>query len=183
MTDTIEPISFVSGETVAWTKSLDDYLPADSWVLTYVFVKDGEQQTVVAADNGDGDHLATISAADSGNFVAGIYQWQAHVDDGTDHHMVDSGRVEVKANFLDKESGFDARSHAEKTLDAIEAVIENRATQDQQSYTIQGTTLTRMPIVDLIKFRGIYRNELKQQKIAENLNNGLGSSRTIKVRL
>ena len=166
MTDTIEPISFVSGETVAWTKSLDDYLPSASWVLTYVFVKDGEQQKITATDNGDGDHLATITKVISDAFVPGIYQWQAHVDNTTDHHMVDSGRVEIKPNFLDKESGF-----------------ENRATQDQQSYTLQGTTLTRMPVVDLIKFRGIYRNELKAEKTAENIKNGLGSSRTIKVRL
>jgi hypothetical protein len=57
-------------------------------------------------------------------------------------------------------AGQDPRSHARKTLDAIEAVVEGRATKDQQAYTIGGRSLQRMPIKDLMYFRGVYRAEV-----------------------
>ena len=178
-----EPESFVTGDTSTWTKELPEYLPSDGWVLSYAFVLNGVQVVITTTDNGDGSHLANINKVDSAKFVAGQWNWQAHVDNGTDHQMVDSGRVDVLPSFIDATTGYDGRSHAQKTLDAIEAVIEERATKDQQSYTIQGTSIARMPITDLIRFRAIYRNKVKEEKIAENLANGLGSSRTIKVRL
>jgi hypothetical protein len=42
-------------------------------------------------------------------------------------------------------------------LDAIEAVIENRATLDQQEYTIGSRHLKRMTAAELIEFRDKYR--------------------------
>jgi len=158
-------------------------LPMYSWVLTYAFVQDGKQIVVVATDNGDGSHLAKITPVQSATFLEGICHWQAHVDNGTDHHMVDSGRVDIEISFINQTTGFDARSHAEKTLEAIEAQLAGRATKDQLKYTVQGTSIERMPINDLLKFRNVYRNEVKSEKIAEDIANGLGSSRTIKVRI
>ena len=49
----IEPVSFIAGDTVKWTKSLEDYLASDSWVLVYYLVKDGDQKTITASASGD----------------------------------------------------------------------------------------------------------------------------------
>jgi hypothetical protein len=40
--------------------------------------------------------------------------------------------------------GYDGRDHVRRVLDAIEAVIENRATIDQQHYQINNRSLTRI---------------------------------------
>ena len=48
------------------------------------------------------------------------------------------------------------KTHAEKVLDAIDAVIEKRATSDHQSYVVNGVAVTKMKIEELLKFREIY---------------------------
>ena len=66
-------------------------------------------------------------------------------------------------------------------VDAVEAVLENRASMDQQSMSIAGRSLSRMSITDLMTFRDRYKAEyLKEVKIAR-IKNGLASGNTIKV--
>ena len=75
-------------------------------------------------------------------------------------------------------------SHAQTVLDAIEAVIENRASLDQQSYTIAGRRLDRMPIADLLMLRDRYKAEVFKEEVEARIAAGLGGSkRNIKVRL
>jgi hypothetical protein len=67
-------------------------------------------------------------------------------------------------------------------LDAIEAIIEKRSTKDQDSYSIQGRSLGRTPIADLILLRDRYRAEWVREQRAERIRNGLGHSGVVKVR-
>ena len=180
MTTTIptsEPASIIAGNTVKWTKSLPDYLPADGWVLTYALVISGNQKIITATDNGDGTHLATIAAADSANYTADIYHWQAYVTKGTDRYPAGTGRVEVKPKFATQTSGHDARSHVKKVLEALEATILGKASEDQLSLTVNGRTLQQMLPGDLIKWKNHYEILYKQelQKEASTNGNGIAS--------
>lgn len=56
------------------------------------------------------------------------------------------------------------KTHAEKTLEAINAVIEKRATHDQQSYTVNGLSITRMNIEELLKFQKVYEIKVAREK-------------------
>lgn len=58
----------------------------------------------------------------------------------------------------------DTKTHAQKVLDAINAVIERRATSDQQSYSINGLSITRMNIGELLKFQKIYELRVANEK-------------------
>ena len=49
--------------------------------------------------------------------------------------------------------------HVRRVIDAIEAVIERRATKDQKSYSIDGRSLERTPIDELLLLRDRYRAE------------------------
>ncbi len=179
---TTEPSSFVAGDTVKWTKSVSDYLPADGWVLTYALVLAADQQTITATDNGDGTHLATITAANSANYTAGIYYWQAYATSGTERHQVGEGRVEVKENFAAQTSGYDAKSHVRTVLDALEATIEGKASKDQLSYTVAGRSLANMLPGDLIKWKNHYEILYRQELQKESLNNGGGIANKGQVR-
>ena len=67
-------------------------------------------------------------------------------------------------------------------LDAIEAVMENRASMDQSSMSIAGRSLSRMSVDDLMTFRDRYKAEyLKEIKLAR-IRNKQGSGNTIKVK-
>ena len=74
------------------------------------------------------------------------------------------------------------RSHANVVLDAIEAVIENRATIDQQSMAIAGRSLSRMSIDDLLNFRNQYKNEYLRELKKARVKNGSSSGSVIRVK-
>ena len=67
-------------------------------------------------------------------------------------------------------------------LDGIEAVLENRASQDQMSYSIAGRSLSRMSIDDLLTFRARYRAEYLKELKLKRIKNKQDTGNTIKVR-
>ena len=69
------------------------------------------------------------------------------------------------------------KSHVQKTLEALEALIEGKATKDQQSYSINGRTITKMPITDLLKWRDKYKAEFRKEQLAAE---GKANNSTIK---
>jgi hypothetical protein len=77
---------------------------------------------------------------------------------------------------------YDNRSHAKKVLDAIEAVLEGRATRQDQSYSIAGRTLALTPIPDLMKLRAVYKDEYEGEVATANIRIGRASGRKIAVR-
>lgn len=182
---TTEPSEIQAGDTIKWRREdLSDY-PASVWSLKYYFVGKNGLFNVTAAADGD-KFAVTISAATSAAYVAGDYEWSAYVSKGSgaglERYQVDSGKLKVKPNVAGYTAAYDNRSHAKKVLDAIEAVIEGRATKDQESYSIAGRQLSRTPIADLLKLRDRYKAEYRRELDAEKINNGLGTGRKILTR-
>lgn len=118
----------------------------------------------LAADaSGTGHRFAEV-AADTSNWAEGLYTASIRVTDGTDVFEVECGQVTIAPDLVNVLDGTNQSTHAQKVLAAIEAVLENRATKDQQSYTINNRSLQRTPIADLLKLRESYRKELAAQK-------------------
>jgi hypothetical protein len=105
-------------------------------------------------------------------YKAGLYRWTAVVDDGTERVTLASGLVNVLPDPAKTGAGFDPRSHARKTLEAIEAVIEGRATKDQEEYTIGNRSLKRTPTKELLEFRDKYRADVAREDIAAGRQSG-----------
>jgi hypothetical protein len=155
---TVEPREVVAGDTWEWEKSFSDY-PATTWTLTYYLRSREHEASITAAADGT-DHLVTVAKATTAAYKAGLYEITGFVTDATERFQVYRGLLNVLPDPASQGAGQDPRSHARKTLDAIEAVVEGRATKDQQAYTIGGRSLQRMPIKDLMYFRGVYRAEV-----------------------
>lgn len=172
-TPTNEPIELRAGDTWEWRRDdLTEY-PATTWSLKYRFKNAAGGFEVTAAADGSAFAIS-VAAATTAGYAAGVYDWYAWVQSGAVQKTVDEGKLTVKPDFRSgaATAAFDARSHARKTLEAIEAVIEKRATLDQQAYAINGRSLQRTPIADLIKLRSIYRLEVKREEAAEAGRNG-----------
>ena len=105
-------------------------------------------------------HRISVAAGETSGWAGGLYAVSVRVASGADLVEVESGQVTVTADLATAEGVFDPRSHAQRMLDAIEAVLEKRATLDQQSYTIAGRSLVRTPIVELKALRDEYRREV-----------------------
>lgn len=154
---TSEPSQITAGDTWTWKKSLSDFLASDSWVLTYALVKDGKIIELTASADGD-DHLIEEVPTDTAKHDPGIYHYQAYVTKSSERYQVGTGTIEVLPDFAES-AGYDNRSHAKKTLDAIEAVIEGKATRDQLAHSIGGRSLSRYSWTELIEARDRYRAE------------------------
>lgn len=177
-----EPESFYLGDTVTWTKDLTAY-PASDWTLKYNFVSNddgGNNETTTATADGD-THVVSMSKTETAAFTAGDYKWFSYVEDAgeTVRYSVASGTVTFKPN---QESETDTRSHAKKVLDAICANIEGIASKEQQSYSIAGRSLSRYTPAELYEFKQQYAALYEKEKQEEQVANGGGSGRTVKVR-
>ena len=177
------PSELQLGDFWAWKRDdlASDYPVAD-YSLSYEFnLIDGSTAsnfTLTATESGDEYIISTSSTT---SYTVGNYNWISYITRSSDSARVklEEGYVEIQDNYATTSAS--VRSHAKKVLDAIEAVIENRASMDQQSMSIAGRSLSRMSINDLMTFRDRYKAEyLKEVKIAR-IKNGLGSGNTIKV--
>ena len=149
---TREPESFSVGDYVQWTISDSDY-SASSYTLKYVFVMDGATQDVTASDS-NGAHAV---AFDSAAWTAGEYKYQAYmIDAGENRITYKRGYITAYPDYDSQTTGYDDRSHVKKTLDAIEALLEGKASHDQMSYSIEGRSLSRMSIEELLIWRAKY---------------------------
>ena len=175
---TYEPAEFVSGETVQWKKVLSDY-PAGTWTLSYDFVN-ASASFAESSSVADGtDHLVTINAASAPS--AGTYSWQAWVTDGSTSKVVSEGTLVVKPK-LSAGTAFDNRTWAQKCLDAIEAAIESRASEDQLSMSIAGRSISKMTLEEMIIARDRFKSEVAREQAEDALANGFGNPSKVRLR-
>lgn len=180
MIQTTEPQSFTAGDTVKWRKSLPDYPASQGWTLTYYAIQQNHKFSAVATPDGD-DFLITIPTTTSDDFVTGQYFWEAQVTKAGERFTILRGTFDVLVNIA-VQNNYDGRSHARKTLDAIEAVIEGRASVDQEEYTIGNRSLKRTPIADLIVLKEKYEAAVRKEEAAEQLAQGMRVKNKILVR-
>ena len=159
------PKSFFQGDTVSWDDSLSADYPATLWTLTYKFVNAAGNIAVMADADGD-DYTVNLAAAVTLTYIPGQYTWVGKVADiatGLEIHTVLAGSTEVLQDITGSNSG-DLRSWAAIALENVEAVIANRATVDQEAYSIQGRSLSRTPLNDLIAFRKYLQGEVAKEQ-------------------
>jgi len=182
---TTEPTTIVAGDRLTFKRTnLSTDYPVADYVLKYSarLEKSGSTEIAITAIVRDGEYIVEVGRLVTEGYAVGVYHWQAYIVRNSDSERVtvDEGTWEVEPNRVT--SNVDPRGHVKKVLDAIEATIEGRASKDQESYSIQGRSLARTPIADLILLRGKYKVEYVQMQRAEKLRNGLGHGGNIKVR-
>lgn len=178
MNCTILPDKIGAGLTFDRLVTLTAY-PAADWSLA-VSLRGVASIDLTGAAEGT-QHRLHATAAETGAWAPGSYWYTARVTRGAEVVEVESGKLEVTPDLASAADGFDGQSHAEKTLAAIEAVIERRASLDQERYRINNRELYRTPIADLLKLRSLYRAEVRQEQAARRGKSLFGA--TVRVRL
>ena len=165
----ITPSKITAGDSPEWLIALPDY-PATDWMLHYSLVKSGKTITIDGAQYEGGiTHYISIDSETSAEYTAGVYSYQAYVTQSegetiTAKHVVERGTIEILPDFSALASGYDDRSFAKTCLDNIEAVIEGRASQAQQEYTIAGRQLKFMTLDELLNARNRFRSEYRAEE-------------------
>lgn len=176
------PKSIVIGDLVQFklTQFSTDY-PNTSHSMTFM-ARSGTGANVefsIAASNSGDDYLFSASSAATSAFVAGLYHYQIEVLETSSNNrlILDQGELDVTVD-LDV-NAVDPRTHAEKMLQKIEAVLENRADADVSSYSIAGRSLTKMSPEELLTWRNNYRREVKAYRRKLDVKHGRKTSSTI----
>lgn len=154
---------------------LSDY-PVGTFALV-LYLRGPGAYTITATEDGD-EHVFEATPAATADWAHGEYSYTVRASDGTDTFEVESGRVPIRPDLASAGAGYDGRSHARKALDAIEAVINKRASLDQERYRINNRELYRTPLAELVKFRAQYRAEVQRE---ENKLRGKSRFGSVKV--
>ena len=93
--------------------------------------------------------------------------------------ILETGKITVKDNYFG--STGDTRSHAKIMLDKIESILEGRADADVSSYSIQGRSLSKIGIAELLQWRDYYKAEYQKEVAEFRTGNKEGSGRVVKV--
>ena len=171
----VEPSLLQLGDFWSWKRTdLNNDYSNSLYVLSYEFnlidCSTHANFTITASASGD-DYVVEVASATTATYTKGNYNWVSYITRSSD-----SARIKIGEGFTEIEDNFattstSVRSHAKKVLDAIEAVIENRASMDQSSMSIAGRSLSRLSIDELMTFRDRYRAEyLKEVKRARIKN-------------
>ena len=144
-------------------------------VLTLTAVTAGTPTTITTTvTEGSGGGGNVTGSAIVANVTPNIY---------TQRYSVFRGNIEILPDLDLKGSGYDHRSHVKRTLDKIEAVLENRASKEVLGSSIEGVSIQRIPHDDLVMLREKYLGWYQQELAAERIKSGLGTGRNILTRL
>jgi len=182
---TYEPHKIVVGDRVTWRKkNLGEDYPSSTYTVAYVSrVSSGggtHEFTVAGSADGD-DYLFTITSVVSADFDVGHHHWQLEITRTSDSEriVIQTGSWDI---ITDLDNNVDPRSHAEIMLDKIETVLQGRADADVLSYSINGRSLSKIPVTELVEWRDYYRSEVVKQHRIDHVKNKRAHAGTIKVR-
>ncbi len=184
------PWVHTAGDTLDFEVDIPDYPSTDGWTLEYYltarFSTPVQAQIVLTATgNADGTYQVQESPANTALWAAGTYGWHRLVTKAGARQTLtssdDQGEMQVRANPVGAVQGTDTRSHVRKMLEAIEAVIESRASSTQRemvAYTI-GTRSqefdkdeSKAALIELhSKYKWLVANEDARARVASGLSN------------
>jgi hypothetical protein len=181
--------NIIVGDTLEQTYTFDNYSATeyDLWVAlrgsSVIDLKNGE--TGVTITTSGESWIVSVTATETATWTIGDYWYQIYVGQSSfaTRYTVEEGTVELEQSFSDVTGTIDNRSYVKKTLDAIQAVIQNRASKSQEKYSIAGRTLDRTPIADLLNLENEFRKRYIQEQQQEKINNGESPGNLIKVTL
>lgn len=171
-----EPKKITAGNSYEWTRTLKGFPEADGWTVGYSITNAGKSLTI----NGtyDGDVVTfSITPSQSKTLQEGVYRIFGFAENVSQNKRKTffAERLIVSPDFTQPR---DFRTSAEKVLEAIEATIAKSATKDQQSVTVDGQTLARRSLDELVKLRKVYLQEVKREAYIKKMKaNGLNPGR------
>lgn len=173
------PATLVAGDSWAWADAAAFVShPPEDWQVT-VTLRPVTGGTGLAVDAVPAPPAYTFAVAASATapLPPGEWYWTVLATHRTQdaRARLASGRFAVLPDPAATTG--DRRSVNERTLAAINAALEGRATKDADSYTIEGRSISRTPIADLLRLQALYERRVAAER---NPNGGLLQYRRVR---
>lgn len=169
------PATLIAGDTWNFTRDYANY-PQPVWTATLYAEFSGSQFNAAATALATAQSFSVAANVTNG-YKTGRYKWWVRVTDGTSSFTVEEGWFDLKPDPAATGTR-DQRSWARRTLDALECTMEGRASSDQLAMTINGRSLSRIPLQELL----VWQDRLRQRVRTEEGGANSGTGRNIKVR-
>ncbi len=157
------PAVIQAGDTLSLLISLANF-PAPTWSLTLTLIipgGSGAPITIGPSTPNGSNHSLAVPATTTAGWVAGSYACQCKATDGTNVATVDRGTTTILPALA---ANVDPRTHEEKCLAAVTAVIEGRIDDPITEYRIGEREAKRIPMFELLKLRAYYQVAVRRQK-------------------
>lgn len=167
--------NLIAGDSLSLLDSASDYLATDGWTLKYRFTPRAAGTAIVLTAVAEGASFrTTATSTTTSDWAAGNYTYAKLVEKGTDRATLETGNFSILPDPAQMAAGTDTRGHVEKTLAAIEAMLEGKASKDVQQYTIGDRQLQHIPLPELIGWRDKYKAQLAGEKQSSSTSKALG---------
>lgn len=163
------------GRTLNFATSVADYLASAGWVLKIALVPRAGGSTITLTSTAEGDdHRFQVSAATTGAWAAGTYDWESYVEKAGELYAVSRGTTVVAA--------VGARSSARIALDAAnDALLTFNPTV--RRYSIAGREMEFADRAELVAYVQFLESQVAREENAERISKGLAGYRQVFVRL
>lgn len=157
------PATVTAGDALAVSFTDSRYPTADGWAPALTLVNASGRIVATGTADADGHHI-TAPSATTAAWAPGTYRAVLHVTRAGERATVAAQDIEV----LPDPAGpglYDPRTHARRTLDALEAWIESKSPA-VASYRIADRQMQYIPIGELLQLRDRYRAEVRREDMA-----------------
>lgn len=145
------PQTIVAGDSASWAICAPGHRASDGWGRVFVLAGPSSFNGAVSDDD-----QVKLTSAQSAALTPGRYSGTVVATRGDERKTLERFEVVVTPDPLTQTEPLDMRTHARRTLEAIEAVLEKRATKGQDEMAIGGRRIKNTPIADLLVLRDRY---------------------------
>lgn len=171
------------GRTLNFATTVADYPASDGWTLKIALIPraGGSVVTLTSAADGD-DHRFQVTAATTGAWTAGTYNWASWVEKAGEKYDVSQGVTDLLANPESATTGYDIRTQAQKALDDARAALA-AWTPTTKRYAINGREMEFSSQADIIALVSYWESEVAREENSARMAKGLATNRQVFVRL
>jgi len=129
-------------------------------VATCVFQKPGQEPLSLEGTASGTDFVFTFTAEQSAALAPGRWNWAIRVAKDTTAKTVQIGETVIRPN----PQAVAAPSHAEKCLKLIEAALEERFVDVQESISIMGQDISKVSAAELHRLMNRYQAKVNNER-------------------
>lgn len=171
---TYEPTTITAGDTLRWTRTLDDY-PASEWTLMYSLLPLAGGTAIEIESTADGDtHSVDVAATTTAEYAAGEYNLVAYVTDVSLARFSQpqlSKRITILPDPASATAA-DQRTDAEKKLSLLRTAYDALVSKSVTSTTISGNVYTLRSLDELQRQIKHWTSVVLAEKQARNAGSG-----------
>lgn len=181
------PSTIRAGDTLSFSVCAPSFPPSAGWALHCSLKNVGNAYTFASSSSSGDSHVINTNPATTAAWMPGRYMLTWWVERGAaetlERHTLGTKSAEVLPD-ASSATPSDGRSFARRALDAIEAVIEQRASRADMEYRINGRMVRHFTPEELMKQRSLLKSEVQAEEASAAINAGQSlPSRRIYVRL